>query len=245
MRYLTAAKTHKGISRTTNQDCVLIRHEIINKKEVVLAAICDGVGGLSKGEVASQLVIDEVNNWFNESIIEEISSFNPAMTGLRVSMLVKELNLKILAIGNNSNEKLGTTFTCVLLVDDDYTCVHVGDTRLYEIGKEISQLTTDHTMEGRQNVLLQCVGATEKVEPQVFTGKFRNTYFLLCSDGFRHKLSEKEMIQYLTKYRIVSDSKLGEVIHQMIELNMERREKDNISAILVKKKRTIIHRKGA
>lgn len=245
MRYLTTAKTHKGISRTTNQDCVLIRHEVINKKEVVLAAICDGVGGLSKGEVASQLVIGELSNWFEENVNEEVSQFNPALTGLRISMLVKALNLRILNIGNESHEKLGTTLTCIFLVNEQYTCVHVGDTRLYEIGNDISQLTTDHSLAERQNVLLQCIGATESVEPQVFSGEFIDNFFLLCSDGFRHKLKENEIVEFLAKSRISSNNKLGEVINQMIELNMKRREKDNISAILIKKKKAMGRKKGA
>ncbi len=237
MRYLVAASTHKGISRTTNQDSLLVRHEMINKKEVVFAAICDGVGGLSKGEVASQLVVSKLDQWFNENINEEITPFNPALTGLHLSLLAKELNQTLLNIGNDLNEKLGTTLTCILLVSEDYVGVHVGDTRLYEITNDIFQLTTDHTMADRQNVLTQCIGASGEVEPQIFSGKFKEMFFLLCSDGFRHKLSGSEIVQYLAKNRIASTGKLENIIFQMIELNMERREKDNISAILIKKKK--------
>lgn len=48
MKYKFIADTDVGISRSTNQDSILVKHASYNKKEVMLAIVCDGMGGLSK-----------------------------------------------------------------------------------------------------------------------------------------------------------------------------------------------------
>ena len=127
---------------------------------------------------------------------------------------------------------------------------HVGDSRLYKISSsKIERLTNDHTFiakevaEGRltekeakndpkRNVLLQCIGATERVNPDMFCGEVKKgDILLLCSDGFRHEISEKEMLSLLGR---CESNKLNEMIKRLISLNIRRNEQDNISAALVK-----------
>lgn len=253
MQYLTAAITTKGISRTTNQDTLLVKHTTLKNKEVVLAIVCDGVGGLSKGEVASQFVTREFDKWFDECIEDELTSVNLKLLALKLSVLLKEINAKLKNMGDSYSQKLGTTFTGLLIIDTEYICIHVGDSRLYKIGENIIQLTKDHTLveqevekgnitpqearnDKRQNVLLQCVGVSENMEPQVLSGTIEDKYYLLCSDGFRHKLSDEEIKEILTTHKLDSENKMTEIIHNMINLNMKRKEKDNISAILINNK---------
>ena len=107
------------------------------------------------------------------------------------------------------------------LIEDNYVIVHVGDTRAYQIGNEITQLTTDQTFvareiergtmtpeqakkDKRRNMLLQCVGASEKVEPEIITGAARCGSYMLCSDGFRHEISAEEIRQALAPERLVN-----------------------------------------
>jgi len=59
VEYLVVSKTHKGISRVINQDSIVVKQKIKDRKEVVFAIICDGVGGLSNGEFASQFITSE------------------------------------------------------------------------------------------------------------------------------------------------------------------------------------------
>ena len=66
MRYTATADTDIGISKDTNQDSILIKHATYRGSEVLLAIICDGMGGLSKGELASATVIRAFAKWFDE-----------------------------------------------------------------------------------------------------------------------------------------------------------------------------------
>ena len=53
MKFMAAADTDIGIYRADNQDSLLIKHAKYNNQEILMAIVCDGMGGLSKGELAS------------------------------------------------------------------------------------------------------------------------------------------------------------------------------------------------
>lgn len=57
MHFLATADTDVGISKNTNQDSVLIKQAAYDDDEVLMAIVCDGMGGLSKGELTSATVI--------------------------------------------------------------------------------------------------------------------------------------------------------------------------------------------
>lgn len=54
---------------------------------------------------------------------------------------------------------------------------------------------------------------------------------LLCSDGFRHEISEKEILNTLLK---CDNTGLNKGLRKLIDLNLKRKEHDNISAALIK-----------
>ena len=188
MRYVATADTDIGISKDTNQDSVLIKHASTDKGEVLLAVVCDGMGGLSKGELASATVIRAFADWFDNELPFELENVDLNVIGAKWSLMLKELNAQILEYSkSNALEGVGTTFSGILFVDDQYIIGHVGDTRVYHIGSALTQLTTDQTFiareisrgtitleqaktDKRRNLLLQCIGASKTVEPQIIIG---------------------------------------------------------------------------
>ena len=76
MKYKFIAETDVGISRSTNQDSVLVKHAAYEKREVLMAIVCDGMGGLSKGELASATVIREFSKWFDELLPYELEELD-------------------------------------------------------------------------------------------------------------------------------------------------------------------------
>ena len=48
MHFTIAADTDVGISKKINQDSFIIKKALIGNSEIVMAIICDGMGGLSK-----------------------------------------------------------------------------------------------------------------------------------------------------------------------------------------------------
>ena len=75
MHYLAIADTDIGNVKQTNQDSVLIKHGETEKGEILLAVICDGMGGLEKGELASATVIRTFSKWFDEELPHYIKRF--------------------------------------------------------------------------------------------------------------------------------------------------------------------------
>lgn len=252
MRFIATADTDVGIVKDTNQDSMLIKHGVADGKEILLAVICDGMGGLSKGELASATVIRAFSKWFDEELPFELENLDLQVIGAKWSLLLKELNAKILEYSKNHGiEGVGTTFSGILFVDNQYVIGHVGDTRIYHIGASLTQLTTDQTFvareisrgtmtleqaktDKRRNLLLQCVGASKVVEPQIICGNAEKGAYMLCSDGFRHEISEAEIYESLNPVNLMNKDAMHNNARYLIEQNKSRKEKDNISVLLIK-----------
>ena len=87
----------------------------------------------------------------------------------------------------------------------------------------------------RKNVLLQCVGASKNVVPQLLQGKVKaNSVFMFCSDGFRHVLSDEEMFDCFNPSKLVDLHAMEEKSRYLIDLVKSRQEKDNITVALLK-----------
>ena len=65
MNFLTAVLTDVGIRKKTNQDSILLETAATDYGQVLLGVICDGMGGLEKGEVASAILVKAFSDWFH------------------------------------------------------------------------------------------------------------------------------------------------------------------------------------
>lgn len=256
MKYIGLALTDTGISKKTNQDSICLNiAETKQHGQVVLAMICDGMGGLSKGELASATVIKEFAKWFDIQLPIRLQHFKIHEIAREWDQLIKELNTKILEYGEQNRCTLGTTLTALLMIKDKYLIAHVGDTRVYKITSNIELVTEDQTFvarevrrgrmtseqaasDSRKNMLLQCVGASKNVTPEMLFGEVeQDTVYMICSDGFRHKISNQEMLQYLQVSAMYTKEQMKINGKYLINLVKERNEKDNISVVLVKSER--------
>ena len=87
----------------------------------------------------------------------------------------------------------------------------------------------------RRNVLLQCVGASDDVYPDMFFGDTHdNAIYMLCSDGFRHEISADEIFEKLNPNVNLDENMMNTHSEELIELNKARKERDNISVALVR-----------
>lgn len=252
MRYLATADTDVGTTKNINQDSILIKHASTKKGEVLLAVICDGMGGLSKGELASATVIRAFSAWFDREMPYELENLDLRVIGCKWEQLLLQLNSDIMVYSQKVGARLGTTFSGILFVDDIYLIVHVGDSRIYYLSStSTEQLTEDHTFvareirrgnmtpeqaktDSRRNVLLQCIGASQIVAPQVLHGRVKRGIYLVCSDGFRHEISEAELVGTLNASLMTDKARMHENARYLIDLVKSRGERDNISAVLIK-----------
>lgn len=251
MRFTATADTDIGTIKKTNQDSMLIKHAECPLGEILMAVVCDGMGGLDKGEIASAVVIREFARWFDEELAYELEHVDMNVIGGKWALMLKDLNVKISEYAAEANSTMGTTFTGVLFVNDEYVAAHVGDTRLYYIGSYTKQLTTDHTFiareiargnmtaeqakkDKRRNLLLQCIGASKVVEPEILHGFTEKGVYMICSDGFRHEITDQEIYESLKPINLVNKASMHNNSRYLIEQVKSRGERDNISVLLIK-----------
>lgn len=254
MKYIVGYSTSVGIKKNVNQDALCIEKALMGKDEVLLTVVCDGMGGLAKGELASATVINRFLEWFERELPLMINDLSLERIMNAWSNIIQDLNQKLWNYGKENFTQLGTTLTAVLfLADGTYVTAQVGDTRQYKINKEtIEQITEDQTFvareikrgnmtyeqamnDPRRSVLLQCIGASGDVEPEFYQGKINaNDSILLCSDGFRHVISKEEIHEKISSKNFTSEDEIAHTLGEMIKIVETREEKDNITALLVK-----------
>lgn len=253
MEYLFAYCTDKGPGKTCNQDSLLIKKAVCGGERLLLAVICDGMGGLMQGEVASASLIKAFSGWSEEEL-PRIASAPETEKSLFWSwdILLKSMDRKIKAYGRQHHLKIGTAVTALLFIGKEYYIAHVGDSRVYEAGERICQLTKDQTVAAWEaergiltpaqaerspgsSVLLQCIGASETVEPVYMKGRIaKGASYILCCDGFRHVISKEEMRQALAPFGAPDENTMKQRLNKLAALNRTRGETDDISAILVR-----------
>lgn len=250
MEFDTAYCTDTGNIKEVNQDALLIKTASSRFGNIVFMAVCDGMGGLEQGEVASSTMIKYLSDWFNEELpkILRIQQYVDLIQD-SLKSLIDKVNKELMEYGRESAIKLGTTLTAMLVIDEQYIVVHVGDTRLYEISDEVKQITVDQTLverevkmnrlspkeaerDPRNNILLQCIGASKDLEPEFLQGKVKSkSVYIICCDGFRHKITKEEMKQEFGKIEPKREDLLFEQCRKLVRLNKERGEKDNITVV--------------
>ncbi len=253
MNYLVSAYSDIGIRKKTNQDSVLVQVAQTAIGNIAFAAVCDGMGGLAKGELASATLIKALAQWFQYEFPQMIRAgfTEDAIQNKWREIIITQSN-RIADYGKRNGFNLGTTVTAVLICQNRYYIINVGDSRIYRLDYEITQLTKDQTFVQREidagrmtpeeakkdpqrNVLLQCVGASEYIEPDFFTGEVKpNEVYMLCSDGFRHIITPEEIYQYLNPDMLQTEKNMLENATYLTDLNKYRREDDNISVALIK-----------
>ncbi|MDO5559694.1 MAG: serine/threonine-protein phosphatase [Oscillospiraceae bacterium] len=257
MTYITAYSTDEGIAKQINQDALCIKTASFRSEQIIMAAVCDGMGGLSDGETASAYIIDCLSRWFETSFADLMKS-GAKLLDIRQNLdkYLHSNNDKLNDYAQTNNKILGTTMTAVFIIPTlgKMLAAHVGDSRLYRITDSgISLLTADHSVVGdeirkgnlteemagsdsRQNQLTKCMGAgLANVSYDYLISEYETQCcYMLCSDGFRKKITSDELFTSLRPDKITSDSDATQILESLTQLNMSRNETDNITALLIK-----------
>ena len=233
MNFLTAVLTDVGIRKKTNQDSILLETAATDYGQVLLGVICDGMGGLEKGEVASAILVKAFSDWFHREFPRILySGIEANVVRQSWTDLILEQNQKISEYGLSCNASLGTTAVALLLVENVYYIINVGDSRVYYLKEMTLEEAKIHP---KRNMLLQCVGASSVIEPDFYVGEYQpDSVFMMCSDGFRHVIQPQEFYDRLKPELMATEEKMKEAAVYFTELNKSRREEDNISVALIR-----------
>ena len=257
MRFITDFATTKGNFHRINQDCIGIYEAEYNSKNMILAFVCDGMGGEESGEKASGFCLKMLEEWFINELKKFAPLFNINEIKESLNICIKTMNEKLCEYMNEKKIRLGTTISVIYINPyNKYLICHVGDSRIYLIRKGIKQLTIDHINKekNRGNGIVECVGITENINIYYALGSIKpNDYYIICSDGLYKTTDNREIksaiidIQDELKRNKNKITDAGENINQskiktevinkkikkMIFDAIRKGEKDNISIALI------------
>ncbi len=229
----TAGATHVGMVRQRNEDNLLVN------PEVGIWSVADGMGGHSRGDLASTLIVESLKG------IARPASAADLLAACEHKVL--QANSRIREIARDSGQGvMGATLAVLLVYDADYACIWAGDSRIYWIhGGVIQQVSRDHTevaelvAEGvlsesqakdwPRNVVTRAIGVRDDPELEISSGKVSpGDAFVMCSDGLTAHVSDQEILEYVSKYDAQS------ACDQLIRLTLERGAVDNVTVVVVR-----------
>jgi len=241
-----------GKQRTHNEDAFFTLTTMFSFNESQLPfglyVVADGMGGHKNGEIASELAIRTIVGYILAEIYTPLMSLNPQPSELSFKEIfhsgIEKANAEILKKSYGG----GTTVTAVLIVGEQMTIAHVGDSRVYSVDKEgnLEALTRDHSLVRRlqelgqitpeeaavhpqRNVLYRALGQGEPFEPEVIsTSRPDGGSLLVCSDGL-WSIVTQEVISGIIK----SGKSPQQICDKLIDAANDTGGPDNISAIFV------------
>jgi protein phosphatase len=205
------------------------------------------MGGHQFGEVASNAAIRSVAGYI-------ISKFHPYLFHLKPETMDESFQEIMQAAVREAQRSIqkeapgsGTTLTAALVMGQQITVAHVGDSRAYFIypDSRVEPITRDHSLVKRleelghitpeeaanyphRNVLYRALGQGEILEPDIFTLGFPQPgYLLICSDGLWGVISEQDLV------RAISEApNLQRACQNLVNAANAAGGPDNISVIL-------------
>lgn len=238
--------TDIGNGRPSNQDAYLMKQKEYKGKLYLLAAVCDGMGGLQRGEIASRYVIEILKQWFEESLPQFFVKSDMKEIQDDLIRLIKKINSNLLLMSQGVDDAMGSTLTLLFVMENQFFVLNVGDSRTYWFDRKKKYVTTDHTLvqlevkaghiskeqarkDPRRHILVQCVGVTKDIKVDCYRGKIHpGMEFLLCTDGFYGLLEEREIYQVEA-----SKDQMKDWVQKCFQKVKERGELDNLSCIVI------------
>ena len=250
-----AASTDAGTRKRENEDACCVEVARTSIGELLMAVVCDGVGGLSRGSVASSTVVERFCRWFEEELPLLVERSRKA-EGLDFeavqaawAAILQRQNDLLREHGRREGAKLGTTFTGILVSGGRYLVGHVGDCRAYRMDADtFEQLTEDQTVVARRlaageitaeqaareprNVILQSVGTEHVVRPAFYQGaSLASDLFVICCDGAYHKAGNEGVRKLFQALDYRDENALKQACDELLRFDIEQGEKDNLTVL--------------
>ena len=140
--------TDKGAVRLSNQDSFCARISNFGQETIALLTVCDGMGGLQSGELASTGAVRGFENWFEQqlpSLVRE--GLTEEAVFLSWHRMLETLHGTLCGYSEKEGIRLGTTVSALLLTRERFYQAQIGDSRIYlDDGITLEQMTKDQTL---------------------------------------------------------------------------------------------------
>ena len=215
-------KTDIGLVRETNQDAFSFGSFDDGN---CWAVVCDGMGGVSGGQVASEICVEKVSEAIKRSYRKGITLSSAK------NLLTTAINAANSAVFKEAQENIelkgmGTTVVALLVLGSIAVVAHVGDSRAYLINDEIKQITKDHSfvqllidtgkiteeeakVHPDRNVITRAVGIEHVVDVEIDIVDINdNDKLLICTDGLNGYVPDADILKIIKEYGDSSTEKL-------------------------------------
>ncbi|MBL8739884.1 MAG: serine/threonine-protein phosphatase [Myxococcales bacterium] len=249
-----AGKTDIGRHRDLNEDAFLVL------PDYRFMVVADGLGGHRSGQVASQLAVSTLHDFFVVTVRPDATwpfpydekrsdEENYLATGIRLAnRRIFDRSLKTLA-----DFGMGTTCVAAMFAPeaDEVAIANVGDSRSYRIRNHtLEQLTRDHSLVSDAihvapwmtpdeiaqlppNVITRALGIREDVLIDVARHKVvKGDALLLCSDGLTGQLSDAEILEIIDAPSTRAPGGLEKAVEQLVDRTNELGGADNVTVVL-------------
>ena len=234
-----AARTHVGHVRESNEDSYKVLPEL------GLIVVADGMGGHAGGEVASALVIENV-----EREIRAIGAFARAAPALALTAAIRAANDAVRKTGEErpALKGMGSTVVSALIIDRVAHVAHAGDSRAYRVRNgKIERLTRDHSLveeylrenpgaseddlEGvYKHLVTRAVGAAASLEVDVNEYECEpGDVILFCSDGLTGPVEDEAIARIVARAKDIDSAALA-----LVQAALDGGGPDNVTVALAK-----------
>ena len=238
IRILVSARSDIGCVRTNNEDFLGF------DEDLGIFVVCDGMGGMASGEVASSRAVAAIL----ESFAASLSAGLPIST--RLLYAINAANKDVWETGQIPEHRgMGTTVVAAALDGEKLIIGNVGDSRAYIVKDgRATQLTVDHSyinelirngtltienshsadLQGMESIITRAVGVSADVQPDFFSIDLTaGTGILLATDGLTRYVQQDEISS------ILCNSTFEHACEDLIQVAKERGGQDNVTCILL------------
>jgi serine/threonine protein phosphatase PrpC len=220
----SAASSDVGLTRTINEDA------FIERAEIGLWAVADGLGGHRDGEVASHMVCDALGELTPDPTFDGM--INAARQRLQL------VNEYLLRTGTQATLADRSASTVVVLLVRGTTCavLWAGDSRVYRLrAGTLERLTRDHSVDNAEGAdpresstaITRAVGVQERLALDVRRDTVcAGDRFLLCSDGLTRIVPETEIQTWL------ENRDIGAAVEGLIGATLAGGAPDNVTVLI-------------
>lgn len=223
-------------TRKNQQDSVFSEF----KNQAGIAIVCDGMGGLQGGELASQIAAETLaTDYFDQKEIENVPEF------FRQEAIKTDQAVADLCDENGELLEAGTTLVSVIIQNGELFWLSVGDSKIYIIRKnEIMcvnrlhnyRMTMDEMLENNQITIDEYKEKEKQAEALISFIGMRNVSLMdINPRGFRLQDNDIILLSSDGLYRLLDD----ETIKEIIKRNMFDMDKAAKSLIDEAEKRVV------
>jgi serine/threonine-protein phosphatase Stp1 len=229
------AQTDVGAVRKHNED------NMLSRPDLGLWVVADGAGGHEAGEVASGMIVEELDR------LQGRLSASALLSEVRLTLNRVHDALREEAARRGGHSPIASTFIALILRDGHFACLWAGDSRAYLLrGGVLQQISRDHSLvqelvdsgnlaqedaesHPHANVITRAVGSdADMLELDKVIGQAEpGDRFLLCSDGLSKTLSREEIASLLAAPEGVPPPEM------LIAAALAHRVNDNVTAVVV------------